>query len=95
MAVTDYPEVLATAGWDWATGSGESEYPEVIQATFSPYHMQPVVYARYINKAWDSSLGEWVRWTTDHIDYQGLEYPHSTWGSTSGYGVERIITENF
>lgn len=94
MATTNYPEVLATADWDWISGAGSAEYPETLQADFSPYHLIPVRYGRYVNKVWDSSRGEWVRWVTDHIDFQGLEYPHSTWGSTSGYGVERVIMEN-
>lgn len=93
MATTDYPEVLATFLWDMGPGTS-SEYAEVGQADFSPYHTEIVVALRYINKAWDAVRGEWVRWTTYHIDYQGLEYPYSTWGSTSGYGVERIIMEN-
>jgi len=94
MAATDYPEVLATASWDWLSGAGESVYPEVAQFDFTPYHTEQVQTGRYINKAWDTSRSEWVRWTTDHIDFQGLEYPYSTWGSTTGYGVERIILED-
>ena len=94
MATTDYPEMLATATWDFTTTVGDGEYPEALQSDFSAYNLRVVRYGRYINKAWDSSRGEWVRWTTDHIDFQGLEYPYSTWGSTSDYGVERVIMEN-
>jgi len=94
MATTNYPEVLATATWDFQTTAAAGDYPEALQTDFSPYHLIPVRYGRYINKVWDSSRGEWVRWTTDHIDFQGLEYPYSTWASTSDYGVERVIMEN-
>jgi hypothetical protein len=94
MATTSYPEVLATAAWDFDASAGAGEYSETLQANFSPYQTQVVRYGRYVNKAWDSSRGEWVRWTTDHIDFQGLEYPYSTWGSTSDYGVEKVIMEN-
>jgi len=95
MAVTYYGEVFASPLWDWQTGVGSSGFGEVIQSDFNPYHWGEVKLGRYINKVWDPVAGGWVRWTTDHIDHQGLEYPYpANWGSVLHYGVERIIMEN-
>ena len=95
MAVTYYPEVFAFPLWDADALTARTVYGEFIQANFDPYHWGEVVYGRYINKVWDVVVNGWVRWTTEYIDYTGLEYPYpANWGSVLHYAVERIIAEN-
>jgi hypothetical protein len=92
MAVDFYPETMAAASWDFGSGATDKEYREILLAASTPYHVEMMTALRYTNKVWDATRGEWVRWTTDHIDYTGKEYPHPlTWGSVTMYGVERIV----
>lgn len=95
MAVSYYPETFSLLLWDWGSAGASNGYPEVAQSDFNPYHWGEVVYGRYINKVWDVVVNGWVRWTTEYIDYTGLEYPYpANWGSVLHYAVERIIAEN-
>jgi len=50
------------------------------------------VESSYVNRAWDSTLGDYVRWLTYYIDSSGQEYPGpSAWSAvSSSYCVEAI-----
>lgn len=94
MAVTYYPEVLVWSSWDWRRTSPISVGAEVLDQSFNPYTFGEKVRSRYVNKVWDPVVGQAVRWITDHIDFQGMEYPYpANWGAVSRYRVEHIWVE--